>query len=275
MPPPEVSRVKVYGTEIELVRGGAGKPLVIFHGAWGNPGWLGWLDRLASEFDIYLPTHPGFGASPRYAGVETVRDLVDFYLDFLDQFRLQRPALMGFSLGGWIAAELAATAPDRLERLVLVDAAGLRVEGAPIADIFLATPAELTALCFHDANSVRELARLCPKTPSEQEALARERSQVMAQVVAWKPYMHNPKLPYRLHRIRVPTLLVWGRNDALIPPAHGEAYARAIPDARLEIIDRCGHAPHLERPEEFASLVRSFLVQGSAAAQARAAAGPG
>jgi pimeloyl-ACP methyl ester carboxylesterase len=262
MPDPEVSRVKLYGTEIELIKGGAGQPLVIFHGPWGNPGWLNWLDRLATDFDIFLPTHPGFGASPRHPGIETIHDLVDFYMDFLDHFRLERAALMGFSMGGWLAAELAATRPDRLDKLVLVDAAGLRVEGAPIADIFLATRPELTALCFHDGKSVTELARLCPETPSEQESLATERSQIMAQVVAWKPYMHNPKLPHRLHRIGIPTLIVWGRQDGIVPLAHGEAYARAIAGAQLKVIDRCGHAPHLERPAEFTSMVRDFLAPG-------------
>lgn len=262
MPDPEVSRVKLYGTEIELIRGGAGKPLVIFHGPWGNPGWLAYLDRLASEFEIYLPTHPGFGASPRHPGIETIHDLVDFYLEFLDHFGLDRPVLMGFSLGGWLAAELAATRPDRLDKLILVGAAGLRIEGAPIADIFLATRPELMALCFHDAKSVPELARLCPEACSEEESLAKERSQIMAQVMAWKPYMHNPKLPYRLHRIRVPTLIVWGRQDGIVPAAHGEAYARAIAGAQLKLIDRCGHAPHLERSQEFASLVADFLAPG-------------
>jgi len=252
----------LYGTEIELIRGGAGRPLLILHGPWGNPGWLGWLDRIGDDFDVYLPTHPGFGNSPRHPGLETIHDLVDFYLEFLDHFGLDRPALMGFSLGGWLAAELAATRPDRLDRLVLVDAAGLRIEAASIADIFLATKPELMALCFHRAESVPELARLCPETPSEEESAARERSQIMAQVLAWKPYMHNPKLAYRLHRIRLPTLVVWGRQDGFVPPAHGEAYARAIPGAVLKVIDRCGHAPHIERPAEFAAAVREFLAPG-------------
>jgi pimeloyl-ACP methyl ester carboxylesterase len=259
MPDPDVSRVQLYGTEIELIRGGAGRPLLIFHGAWGNPGWLTYLNHLATDFEIYLPTHPGFGNSQRHPGLETIHDLVDFYLDFLDHFWLDRPALMGFSLGGWLAAELAATCPERFDKLVLVGAAGLRVEEAPIADIFLATKAELMALSFHDAKSVGELERICPPAPSEAQSLAKERSQIMAQVLAWKPYMHNPKLPYRLHRIRMPTLVVWGRQDGIVPPAHGEAYANAIPDARLKLIDRCGHAPHLERPGEFTSLVREFL----------------
>ncbi len=255
----EISRVKLYGAEIELIKGGAGKPLLILHGPWGNPGWLGYLDALAADFEIYLPTHPGFGNSQRHPGLETIHDLVDFYQDFLDHFGLDRPALMGFSMGGWLAAELAATCPERLDRLVLVDAAGLHVEGAPIADIFLATPQELTALAFHDPKSVRELAQLCSQAPSEEESLARERSQIMAQVLAWKPYMHNPKLLYRLHRIRVPTLVVWGRQDRIVPVAHAQAYAKAIAGARLEILDNCGHAPHLERPVEFATAVRDFL----------------
>ncbi len=254
----EVSKVKLYGAEIELLRSGAGQPLLIFHGEWGNPGWLSWLDGL-TDFETYLPTHPGFGNSERHRGLETIRDLADFYMDFIDHFRLERPALMGFSLGGWLAAELAATCPERIGKLVLVGAAGLHVEGAPAADIFLATRAELLALSFHDPKAIRELPQLCPETVSEEESIARERSQIMAQVLAWKPYMHNPKLPYRLHRIRMPALVVWGRNDATIPLVHGEAWARAIAGSQLKVIDQCGHAPHLEQPTQFSRLVRDFL----------------
>jgi pimeloyl-ACP methyl ester carboxylesterase len=262
MPAREISRVKLYGTEIDLIRGGAGRPLLVFHGEWGNPGWRSWLDGLAAEFEVFLPTHPGFGHSGRHRGLETIRDLADFYLDFLDHFRLDQPALIGFSLGGWLAAELTATSPERIGKLVLVDAAGLHVEGSPIADIFLATRAELMALSFHDPKSFRELAQICPENPSEEESVASERSQIMAQVLAWKPYMHNPKLQYRLHRIHTPTLIVWGRDDATTPLAHGEAWAKAIAGAQLKVIDRCGHAPHLERPAEFTPMVRDFLNSG-------------
>ncbi len=259
MPAREVSRIKLYDTEIELIKGGTGRPLIVFHGEWGNPGWLSWLDGLASEFEIHLPTHPGFGHSGRHRGLETIHDLVDFYLDFLDHFRFERPALIGFSLGGWLAAELAATCPERIGKLVLAAAAGLHVEGSPIADIFLATRPELGALSFYDPKSVGELGRFCPENPTEEENIASERSQIMAQVLAWKPFMHNPKLPYRLHRIRTPTLIVWGRNDATIPLAHGEAWAKGIAGAQLKVIDRCGHAPHIERPAEFSSMVTDFL----------------
>ncbi len=259
----EVSKVKVYGAEIELLKCGAGKPLLVLHGEWGNPGWLSWLESLTNDFEVYLPTHPGFGNSQRHRGLETIRDLVDFYMDFLDHFRLDRPALIGFSLGGWIAAELAATCPERIGRLVLAGAAGLHVEGAPIADIFLATRAELLELSFYDPTAISELGQLCPETLSEEESIARERSQIMAQVLAWKPYMHNPKLPYRLHRIHTPTLVVWGRNDKTIPMAHGQAWAKSIAGAQLATIDKCGHAPHLERPGEFVTLVRNFLASGT------------
>jgi pimeloyl-ACP methyl ester carboxylesterase len=260
MPDRDISNVKLYGTEIELTRFGRGKPMVIFHGPWGNPGRLPYLDELSIDFEIYLPTHPGFGNSQRNPSLETIHDLVDFYMDFLDYFGLDSPTLMGFSLGGWLAAELAATRPDQLGKLVLVGAAGLRIEEARIADIFLLTRPELMALTFYDAQSVKELAQLCPETPSEQERDLKERSQIMAQILAWKPFMHNPKLPYRLHRISIPTLLIWGREDGVVPLPHGEAYAKAIPGAQLKVIDRCGHAPQLERPAEFVSLVKEFLL---------------
>jgi pimeloyl-ACP methyl ester carboxylesterase len=251
--------IELSGVKLHLIGGGKGPPLLLLHGAGGNPGWLKFHDLLAGDFQLLIPTHPGFGASTRPSWLDSMSDMVDFYLDFLDYSGLREVPVAGFSMGGWLAAEIAATCPERISRLVLVDAVGLKVEDAPIADIFLLSPAELQELAFHDISQIAEREKLFPANPSPQQVELSDNSQIMAQLLCWKPYMHNPKLIHRLRRIKAPALVVWGRQDRLVPLAHGEAYANAIQGARLKVIERCGHAPQLERPLEMAELVKDFL----------------
>jgi pimeloyl-ACP methyl ester carboxylesterase len=185
--------------------------------------------------------------------------MVDFYLEFMDHFQLDRVPVIGFSMGGWLAAELTATCPERISKLVLVDAVGLRIEGAEIADIFLLSPQELAPLVFYDVNQIAEREKLFPVKLTPEEVELRDNSQIMAQLIGWKPYMHNPKLTHRLRRVKSPTLVVWGKQDRLVPLVHGEAYRDAIAGAELKVLDRCGHAPQLERPAEFVALMEGFL----------------
>jgi pimeloyl-ACP methyl ester carboxylesterase len=187
-----------------------------------------------------------------------MEDLVFHTLDVLDALGLHRADLVGLSLGGWLAAELALRRPDRVDRLVLVDAAGTRVPGVAREDLFLAPPARARQLLFADPTSALATTIVPDAAPPERlEAVLRGR-EASARLL-WNPHGPHRKLTERLWRIKAPTLVVWGRDDRLFPLALGEAYARGIPGARLVTIDRCGHLPPFEQPERFAELVLDFL----------------
>ena len=247
----------VRGTRVQLYVGGEGTPLLFLHGA-GGGGWTPGLEQLAQRFQVYAPTHPGFGASDLREEWDSLDDYVYHYLDLLDTLGLERVHLAGASMGGWLAAELAVGHSHRLRTLVLLDPAGLWVDEAPMADLFLLPQEELTKLMWHDPS--RAPARP-PATPESMLAEARTRTTVAR--VAWNPYFHNPKLPGRLGRIAVPTLVLWGESDRLIPLEHGRRYQQLIPGAELQVIPECGHSIFREQPERGAQAIADFIARHS------------
>ncbi|MGH7265149.1 MAG: alpha/beta fold hydrolase [Candidatus Rokuibacteriota bacterium] len=247
----------VRGKKTQLFDGGQGPPLLYLHGA-GTYGWMPVHDGLAARRHVYLPVHPGFGASEGLDEIEDIEDLVFHTLDVLDALGLERADVVGLSLGGWLAAELALRHPGRVRRLVLVDAAGVRVPGVPMADVFMASPPQARRLLFHDPASPLA-AQLLPDTPPPERAETILRGREAAARLLWHPYRAYRRLTSRLWRIAAPTLVVWGAHDRLIPLAYGEAYARGIPGARLVTIADAGHLPPLEQPERFRDVVLDFL----------------
>jgi pimeloyl-ACP methyl ester carboxylesterase len=241
---------------VRLLRAGAGEPLLFLHAA-GGGGWLDYHDRLAGSFEVIAPDHPGFGGSDDFPAVAAIDDLVFHYLDVMDALGLDRPHVVGASFGGWVAAELAVHASHRIGSLVLLSPAGLRLPGHPVADIFLLPPDQLTATLFRYPPPAPER----PVSLDIDAILAGYRDQSAAARFAWSPYLFDPKLERRLHRITAPTLVVAPTEDRLIPVAHARRYAERIPTARLTEIGDCGHAMYVERPAEFADVTLTFLSQ--------------
>ncbi len=247
---------RVAGCRVSLLRGGSGPPLLYLHGAGGAGRWMPFMEALSQKFDVLVPEHPGFGESETPAWLDNVGDLAYFYLDFLEALGLDRVHLIGNSLGGWIAAELAVRDQHCLRTLTLVSPGGIHVQGVPTGDIFLWSQLELTRNLYYDVKLAESLLS-APVSEKEQDTFLRNRLTVAK--LAWQPRLYNPHLAKWLHRIHLPTLIVWGDSDKVIPPACGSAFRDLIPGARLEILPRCGHLPHVEKASEFVSLATSFL----------------
>jgi len=243
---------------IQVTKGGSGPPLLYLHSAAGETEWMPFHEKLAEKFTLYAPAHPGFAVS---TGLEQIHDVQDYawhYVDLLDCLELDNVPVVGFSLGAWIAAELAILRPQRVSKLVLVNAAGLHLENAPLADLFIDDFDELRELVFHDPEHPSvDLAM--PRSLEDSRILHWLRAREATARVGWNPYLHNPKLLGQLRRVESPTLVIWGRYDKLIPLAHGECYAERIPSARLEVIEKCGHMAPFEKCDEFVRLASEFL----------------
>jgi pimeloyl-ACP methyl ester carboxylesterase len=245
----------VAGARVRVLRGGdAGPPLVFLHGAGGHTGWMAFLDELSRDHRVFAPEHPGFGRSDDPPWLDNVGDLAYFYLDFIEALGLERVHLIGTSLGGWVAAELAVRDQTRLASLTLVGAVGILANGAPIDDIFR-MPVEENLRRFY-ADPERAARRMGDMAKIDMNLVAKNRNTVTR--LAYQPRFHNPHLQKWLHRITVPTLLIWGAGDGLVPPAFGDAYAAAIPNSRLVVLENAGHAPFDEQKDAFIAAFRTF-----------------
>jgi pimeloyl-ACP methyl ester carboxylesterase len=252
--------IDVGGRQTQVMRAGNGAPLVYFHTAIGETIWLPFHQTLSEHFDVIAPAHPGFGQSAGYEEVENVEDLVFHYLDLFETLRLERFNLVGGSLGGWIAAEFAVRYPERIERLVLADAAGLWLDEWPIPDFFtkLQDPRGLRSLLLSNPDSFFGDLLFPTETDDDRLELAFKAMQTTARL-GWNPFMHNPKLHKRLRRISSPTLVLWGADDKLLAPAYAEAWHKAIPGSQLRILDDCGHLPMFEQESQFVESVTDYL----------------
>jgi pimeloyl-ACP methyl ester carboxylesterase len=247
--------VDLRGCKLNVRRLGKGDPLLFLHGAQGlgenEPG----LDALAKDFDVIAPDHPGFGRSENSDAVDDVPDLAFFYLDLLDVLGLDAVHVVGQCIGGWTALEMAVRSTRRIRSLVLVASAGIRVKGVPRADMFIVSPPELQKLLF--SNGAAAWLEQWHATPEREDMWDRNRA--AAAKYCWSPRLFNPKLERWLHRIDVPTHIVWGQDDRVVPMDYATALKGLIRGATLATLPDCAHLPHVEQPQAFAGEVTKFL----------------
>jgi pimeloyl-ACP methyl ester carboxylesterase len=243
--------VTVNGCKVEVMRGGKGSPVLFLHGAGGAGIWMPFMDRLAAKYDVIVPSHPGYDKSDTPEWLDNVGDVAFFYLDFMAQLGLRDVHLVGSSMGGWIAAEVAVRDTARLATLTLIDAAGIHVNGVQKGDLFLWTPEERVRALFHDQKLADQMLSI-PPTPEMIDTQLK--NSFTTAKLAWSPRFYNRDLAKWLHRIKVPTLVVWGADDKIFPAPYAKAYGELIPGARVEVFKDCGHVPQVEKMDQFLKL---------------------
>ena len=258
-------QIGVQGMNLQVFRGGTGPDLLVLHDCEGMIGWHPYHAELGSHFSVIAPSHPGFGASERSTAIDSIEDVVYLYLDFLEVLGLQSVDVLGLGLGGWIAAEMAVRCGHLVRSLVLVDTVGIKTSlptQTDVVDTFIMNQEQLLEVSWHDPALGAQVMKL-PDTPglAYDEVVALAKNRETATQFTWKPFMHNPKLLQRLHRISAPSLVIWGEDDRIVSPDYGRSFQQAIPNARFETIARAGHYPYLERPQELVSAVTSFLLR--------------
>jgi pimeloyl-ACP methyl ester carboxylesterase len=254
----EDASIDVGGRQTRILRAGSGPRVVWLHDTLGNR-WTPAHEALSEAFEVIAPSMPGFEDSTTLDGIDAPEDVVFWLVDLLAELRLERPAVIGCGLGGWMAAELAVRYPERLGGLVLVDAYGLRVDGALAADEFALTPAMLRPLLFANGQALADA--ILPDQHSPETLQSALHARVAAARLVWQ-FPYDRKLRGRLGRARVPALVIWGQRDQLVSPTHAAAYAEGLPEARLELVADAGHYPYLERTDEFLQVVKAFFAAG-------------
>jgi pimeloyl-ACP methyl ester carboxylesterase len=237
-----------------ILQYGTGRPVLLLHGGGGPQTVSEFGARLAAELPahVVVPTHPGFGGTPRPDELTTISGLAKVYAELLDELDLDDVTVIGNSIGGWIAAELALLGSPRVGSMVLVDPVGIVVPDHPVVDFFALTFPEIAELSYHNPDGFRIDPAALP--PAAQEQLAANR----AALAVYAGEMVDPALRGRLAAITLPTLVIWGDSDRIADPGYGQAYADAIPGAGFEVLPQTGHLPQLESPDLLLSAVRSF-----------------
>jgi pimeloyl-ACP methyl ester carboxylesterase len=254
--------IAIAGVELELFEAGDGPPILFLHGAQGFAPEHPYVKPLSARHRLIAPSHPGFGSSSLPEWIDAVDDIAYIHLELLERLGVDQLDVIGCSIGGWVAAELATKVPKAVRRLVLVGPVGVKtgpVDRLDIPDIFALPQSTMEKLLFHDP----ERMRMDPTRLTDEQLAISVRNRETLALLAWEPYMHNPKLPHRLHRVSAPTLFLRGESDGLVSADYLAAYARLLPNARTATIAAAGHAPHAEQPEAFANTVLAFLDAGA------------
>lgn len=251
-----MTRIVVGEVSLEISLAGEGPPLLFLHGGDYFAQNQDFLDKLARRWRVLIPRHPGFGGSERPDGFRTVHDLAYLYLDLVEQQHLNDVVLVGSSFGGWIALEMCVRSVERIGRLALIDTLGVKFGGREqrdIADIYALPAEEVLRRTFFAPERAPDYTRL---DDAEAASIASDRAATA--LYGWRPYMHDPGLRRWLHRARVPTLVIWGQSDGIVPSDYGARLCRLLPDARFELIPEAGHYPQIERPDLVADAIERF-----------------
>ena len=252
-------RVAVAGAEMQILKGGSGDPLLVIHDEMGQPGWRQFHEELAKNYTVYAPSLPGFGVTDRLDWVMNVRDISTWTLWAMEDLGLSNVNLVGFSLGGWIAAEMATQSPQMFKKLALAAPAGILPPTGEILDMFLVVAKEFITAGVHNLEAA-EFQAVCPDEPTPEQVEQWETAREEACRLTWRPYMHDRSLPHRLGRLKdKPSLIVWGRNDEVIPSSAGEVYNAALAESRLVTLEGCGHRADVDKPAELVGHLREFF----------------
>ena len=242
--------------EVTIDQQGEGRPLLLLHGGGGPPSMGTLPSALSDDFDVIAPVHPGFAGTPRPEWYTGIDDIALSYLQLLEQRNLHDVLVVGSSVGGWIASEMAVREHERISGTALLNAVGINVDGIELADFFSLTPQELIAYSFHNPAAAPDPTQL----PQEARDIQAANAATLA-VYARDPYMHDPKLRRRLALVPTPVAAIWGESDQIAPERYGRAYAASFPNGRFEPIREAGHLPHLEQPDQVLEAIHRFAVE--------------
>jgi len=250
--------IAIAGTEIRLTRAGKGRAVLVLHRDIGMMEGSRFLDELAQSAEVIAPHHAGWGRSSRAEWMRGVRDMAVLHRGLLAELGIERAALVGLGFGGWVAAEMATMAPRDVAKLVLVAPMGIKPSEGDIFDQAIVSYIDYARAGFHDQSKFDKVYGAEPSTDQlETWDIARE----MCFRIAWKPYMYSQTLPHLLGSVKAPTLIAWGDKDKIVPVSTAKRYQAALPNAKLEVIENCGHCVDLEQPERLAGLVSSFIAR--------------
>jgi len=250
-------QIQVSGIDTEVWEAGSGRPLLLLHPGDGFDAAAPYVAALAARHRVIAPSHPGFGRSGLPKWMKTVDDLSYFYLDFMADQNIEDALVVGLSFGGWIAAEIAIKNTTRIAGLCLVDTVGAKFTDPhtrEIFDLFSYPQYEQAEWLYHDAG----LRKKSYAELSEEESVRMARNHESFCIYGWAPTLHSPRLAQRLHRIDVPTQLIWGAQDRIVSLDYARKWQQAVPGATLEVIDNAGHYPQIEQPQQFVAAVERF-----------------
>ncbi len=253
----QTGRTVTRGIAVRVMRSGVGAPLLFLHGAGAWPAWLPFFERLAQRYAVTVAEHHCFGASDDPPLIRNVADLAMYYLDVLDVHYSAPVHVVGHSLGGWIATEAAVRNSGRFKSLTLLAPAGIRVKGVPPGDTFIWSPEEGARNRYYDQKFADAIINAPP--PGEDKLNETLQNSLAAVKFGWEPRWYNPDLEKWLHRVKVPTQVVWGRHDKVLPSAYAPLWAERVAGADVTVIEACGQSPHIEQADAVTAKVTAFL----------------